>query len=335
MNKLNSLPQELIDIICETLTREDVIALRHTGRQLAKRTQAKFNNAFESLIVTCSKAGLERLEKFVSDPHCKYFVSKVKNVTIFTLTPYRLKELAESLASEMIKDDAYLQAYTYVRKTLANSLNVLPNLQTVNITDLPFRGIIGPPIQWNADSMIPSKEQTLFDPLQAAFTIRQSPLSEQQLQAERVENLLRAVGRASISPAGSQVCGLETVLSIFYDLDARDSIEVNLVTNLSRGGFPLIRQLDYLRFITPFAPGIRANCEQMFGRSNFEDSIIHKQFQLILTVVGDPRVSDEDILLGLFGIYQMNADAPTALRSLTLEEIPRNDLRNILVPFLV
>lgn len=88
MSKLNNLPQELTDSICESLTREDVIALRHTDRQLAKKTQGQFNNLFDSLTVTCSKAGLERLEQFVSDPHGKYFIPKVKKVTIYSLTPY-------------------------------------------------------------------------------------------------------------------------------------------------------------------------------------------------------------------------------------------------------
>jgi hypothetical protein len=108
MNNLNNLPQELVDLICESLSREDVIALRHTDRQLVKKTQENFNHAFESLTLTCSKAGLERLEKFVSDPHCKYFVSKVKKVTIHSLTPYRLKGLAESLTSHAETGNNYL-----------------------------------------------------------------------------------------------------------------------------------------------------------------------------------------------------------------------------------
>jgi hypothetical protein len=90
MNNLTHLPQELVDLICESLSREDVI------------------HAFESLTLTCSKAGLERLEKFVSDPHCKYFVSKVKKVTIHSLTPYRLKGLAESLTSHAETGNNYL-----------------------------------------------------------------------------------------------------------------------------------------------------------------------------------------------------------------------------------
>jgi len=145
MNKLNNLPQELVDPIFETLTPEDVIALRHTDRQLAKKTQERFNNAFNSLIVTCSKAGLERLEKFVNDPRYNYFVPKVKKVTIHSLTPYRLKELAESMSPQTEISDPYLQAYIYMRKTLIDSLNALPSLEVVTVTDLPFRGIVDPP----------------------------------------------------------------------------------------------------------------------------------------------------------------------------------------------
>ena len=43
MNNLNNLPQELFDVVCESLTREDIIALRYTDRQLVKKMQEKFN----------------------------------------------------------------------------------------------------------------------------------------------------------------------------------------------------------------------------------------------------------------------------------------------------
>ena len=164
MNTLNILPQELADIVFEQLSHEDVIALRHTDRRLATKTQGCFNNAFESLTVTCSKAGLQRLEQFVSDPHCQYFLPKVKKITIHSLTPYRLRELADSLPLQTKVDEQYLQAYVYMRKTLIHSLNALPNLQNVTVTDLPFRGVVDPPVQWDRDTPTP------YDPLVGLLT---------------------------------------------------------------------------------------------------------------------------------------------------------------------
>lgn len=227
MVKLNTLPQELVDFICDSCTRENIIALRHTDRQLAKKTQEQFNDAFDSLVVTCSKAGLERLEKFVADPYCsKHFLSKVKKITISTLTPYGLKKLAESRSlSQANGGNNYLQAYAYMRKTLVDSLNALPNLNTVTVTDPPFCSNVDPPVQWNDGSTIPWYVQTPFDPLHSAFTMKQLRNTSQATQANAVSMLLHAMEASEISSPGPQVYGLEAVLSIFYDLKARNTIQ--------------------------------------------------------------------------------------------------------------
>ncbi|KAL1653712.1 hypothetical protein SLS61_003861 [Didymella pomorum] len=225
MIKLNDVPQELSDIVCESLTRDDFIALRHTDRQLVKKTQERFNHAFESLTVTCSKAGLGRLEKFVSDPHCKYFVSKVKKLTIHSLTPYRLRELAESHTEA---SDYYLWADTYVRKALINNLNALPNLKTVIVADFPFRGTVDPPAQWIDD--------TPFDSPVASFGMPQEPVAAMKKYGEQLANLADELGPTVPLPRPHDY-GLEVTLSVFYDLTARDNIKVDLIIDVPGQGF--------------------------------------------------------------------------------------------------
>lgn len=73
----------------------------------------------------------------------------------------------------------------------------------------------------------------------------------------------------------------------------------------------------------------------MFGLSDLADSIIYKQCQLNLTVVGDPHTITHGLPTGLLGIHQIIADALTALQSLTLKGIPKDDLSNALVGFFV
>ncbi|KAF1926798.1 uncharacterized protein M421DRAFT_6706 [Didymella exigua CBS 183.55] len=335
MKKLNNLPQELFDLVCKYCPREAIIALRHTDRQLTETTREQFHNGFNSLIVTCSKAGLERLEKLTTDPYCsKHVLSRVKKVTFSTLTPHRLQELAESRSRPQPDGgDNYLRAYTYVRKTLVDGLNALPNLDTVTVTDLPFCGIVDPPVRLlkSADSKIPWNAQAPFDPLHTAVTMLQSETWG------RVEMLCLALQRSPISSPGPLVYGLEAALSIFHDLNARNTIKINLITNFSGNGFPLIEQLRYLRFATFYAPSnnVLDKYKQMFGLSNLFDSIIYKQCQLDLTLVGGPHTITDGGPTGPVGIHQMFADAPTALRSLTLEGISEDRLFSTLVGFFV
>lgn len=95
-----------------------------------------------------------------------------------------------------------------MRKTLINSLNALSNLETVTVTDFPFRGMVDPPPQRDND--------TSFDPLQAAFNMRQEPGASPEEQSERMEDLRRGLGDAEVASQGPQVYGLEVILSIFH-----------------------------------------------------------------------------------------------------------------------
>jgi hypothetical protein len=102
MPSLNDLPAELITPICGNLHHADIVSLRHTSRALATGSADGFRDAsLDSITVTCSKAGLERLEFLMTTNAPAYVnvperVNQINHVTINVLTPSRLKELADT-----------------------------------------------------------------------------------------------------------------------------------------------------------------------------------------------------------------------------------------------
>lgn len=214
MANLSDLPREVIANICGSLTRNDTIALRHTDQQLATKTQDHFNDAFNSIVVTCSKAGLQRLEKSTADDYAsKHLLAKVKNVTLHILTPYRLKELAESFQPSRVQFPCvYLRAFSYMRKTLVSGLNALANLENITITQLPFNNTPDPTVDWQGT--------TLFDPLRSAYGT--PPATQDPLPLPL-----------------PQVYSLESALSILNDLNCRQTLTLSLILSLSARGIIL------------------------------------------------------------------------------------------------
>jgi hypothetical protein len=156
MPSLIDLPTELISQICGYLDRKDTISLRHTSRQLAIKSLNGLIQIFDSLIVTCSKAGLDRLAALVAKPTetpAKNLCLKtVKHVTIHVLTAFRLKELTESVDNQT-GTKSYFHAYVKVRKVLKDGLNALPNLETITFTnDLYDEHVLDPKLDLAEES---------------------------------------------------------------------------------------------------------------------------------------------------------------------------------------
>ena len=199
----------------------------------------------------------------------------------------------------------------------------------VTLTDLPFRGIADPPAQWKYD--------TPFDPLVPTLTMRQDPGVSTQAWAEQMEDVRRGVEHAEVSSVKPQVYGLEAALSISHDLIARDGIQINMVTDSSGQGFPLI-DLGQLNLVFSAARStahdhIHSNYKQMFGLEDLTAPIIYEKCQLHLVVVGDSRACNEGPPPGLLGIHAVIAEVPTALRSPTVKGVPENELSHTLVGF--
>jgi hypothetical protein len=125
--------------ICAKVDRADVISLHHTSRQIMVASADAFNKALESLTITCSVAGLNYLQTLVA--HCdenEQCLSRVTHVTIHTLTPSSLCELAHYM--DYGQGDPYVRLYALVCTVLIESLNVLPNLNVVTTTNKDFNG---------------------------------------------------------------------------------------------------------------------------------------------------------------------------------------------------
>ncbi|KAF1364008.1 hypothetical protein EJ07DRAFT_172933 [Lizonia empirigonia] len=204
MAKLQDLPQELVDIICGSLTREGILALRHTNRQLANKTRVAFRNSYENVTVTCSAAGLLRLQKLVANVDgLEDLLPQVPNVTIHTLTQYRLAELAASMNPGEVSE--YIQTYAYMSETLVNSLNALPHLKTITINQLPFNGIPDPVVDWD--------DSARFDPIHEAYA--------PYIPGHNV-------------PPLPQVYGLEAALGVYRMVRKQKDVTLNLILGTLR-----------------------------------------------------------------------------------------------------
>jgi hypothetical protein len=106
----------------------------------------------DSITVTSSSAGLERLERLLTLPDK---AKKIKRVTLHVLTPWRLKNLDDTF--ENGEENPYLLAYAKVRTALLNGLSALPNLESITITNGKFKGITEPPF--------PLEKEPRFDPI--------------------------------------------------------------------------------------------------------------------------------------------------------------------------
>ena len=92
MASITDLPTELTTSVCGSFDRADILSLRHTSRRLAVNSADAFENAsFDSITVTCSKAGLERLERLTAADASSHVdvaekVEQIKHVTIHAMT---------------------------------------------------------------------------------------------------------------------------------------------------------------------------------------------------------------------------------------------------------
>jgi hypothetical protein len=150
---LIDLPTELITSICGSLDHADILSLRHSSRHLTVSSADAYEDApLDSITVTSSAAGLERLERLLTLPDK---AKKTKHVTLHVLTPWGLKELADTF--ENGKKNPYLLAYAKVRTALLNGLNALPNLDSITITNGKFKDITEP--------AFPLEDEPRFDPI--------------------------------------------------------------------------------------------------------------------------------------------------------------------------
>jgi hypothetical protein len=140
MASLGDLPVELMNAVCSNMSRADILSLRHTSRKVAAVSYDGFSQTFDSITVTCSKAGLDRLEALVADAG-DHILSKITHVKIHILNAYRLEELAESLNSAPKK---YRAAYVRLRKVLLAGLKACPNLKILTVTNECF-GLVEDP----------------------------------------------------------------------------------------------------------------------------------------------------------------------------------------------
>jgi hypothetical protein len=147
MPSLHDLPAELLDSVCADLSQSDNLSLRLVNRQMASNMTDYFIEQFDSISVTCSCEGLDRLEKLVAVPSDQHFIlEKVKHITIYVLTPRRLHALADMMDDEEegseegseVDSDPYLLAYMRVREVLIRGLNAFPNLEAVTVTNQVF-----------------------------------------------------------------------------------------------------------------------------------------------------------------------------------------------------
>ena len=201
------------------------------------------------------------------------------------------------------RDSDYLQAYVYLRKKLVNSLNALPNLNTITVAQLPFNSIADPPIDWNGS--------TRFDSLYSACSVPQ--LEE-------------------ASPPSPQVYGLEAALSIFQDLKNQNTITLNLTIDLSHHGFNL---QDHMRYTRSHLPATATDhlCKilaQMFNCANFDVSVVGQRL-VNPTIVVDPHATSRPPKL--CDVHVAISDA--TLPSLTFKSTPIHELPYTICGFLI
>lgn len=311
MAKLEDLPQELVDIICGSLPRNVVLALRHTNGQLANKTRLAFIDTYENITVTCSVAGLLRLQKLVANADgLGDLLPRVRHVTIHTLTQYRLAELAASMSPGEVSE--YIQAYAYMSETLVNSLNALPHLKTITINQLPFNGIPDPVVDWD--------DSAHFDPIHEAY----APY----------------VPGHNVPPL-PQAYGLEAALGVYRMVRKQKDVTLNLVLGTSRKGITLgLRSTDnsihsFSRFWTN-----RKLVEQrldfayiaMFREIDtlFDPTAIVKQHLKNLTIVGDSHLDNHPHGFD----HLLNTAASATLDSLTFRGLESHAHMDMVLEFL-
>jgi hypothetical protein len=82
---LNTIPEEIVDFICQHPSRHSICALRLTDRRLAQATLKSFGDSFRSISATCSIQGLEHLEQRSRQTN---IASKVEHVTFCVADEY-------------------------------------------------------------------------------------------------------------------------------------------------------------------------------------------------------------------------------------------------------
>lgn len=173
---MNDLPQELMDNIIAQLMLKERMALGHSSRHNVASTNHIFEEHFERITVTCSKAGLRRFQKLTdftgskNDAALKRQAYRgIEHVIIHILSASRLVEIAQTFTEmteipELSKTKAfghklikpffrnnepfgrsspYFQAFDWMCKVLSGLLKI-PNLKTITVTNEDFIGIIEP-----------------------------------------------------------------------------------------------------------------------------------------------------------------------------------------------
>jgi hypothetical protein len=212
MPSLHDLPAELLDSVCADLSQSDNLSLRLVNRQMASNMTDYFIEQFDSISVTCSCEGLDRLEKPVAVPSDQHFIlEKVKHITIYVLTPRRLHALADMMDDEEegseegseVHSDPYLLAYMRVREVLIRGLNAFPNLEAVTVTNQVF--------EHHSEPEVSERDDQNYNDYEHEVTVEMDPLRDFHGEERFVE----------------------IVLSIMPDLNSQD-IELRMILNYSQ-----------------------------------------------------------------------------------------------------
>jgi hypothetical protein len=107
--------------------------------------------------VTCSKAGLHRLDHLVTTDPEK--ANQIKHATLHVVTPEGLKEVANTF-DEDSEETPYLLTYAKLRTALVNELNLLSNLESITITNGQLQDITEPPFR-----LVDQRGFERFDPI--------------------------------------------------------------------------------------------------------------------------------------------------------------------------
>jgi hypothetical protein len=133
MPSLNDLPTDLINNISMSLDRANILAMCYVDRTLASTTTDAFFRSFTHIGVSCSAAGLRRLEALVQKQDT---TQNIKHVTLHTLTFKDMVDMADmaGLVPEG-EPNPSVRVCADMRKTLLRCLNLLPKLEVITATN--------------------------------------------------------------------------------------------------------------------------------------------------------------------------------------------------------
>jgi hypothetical protein len=304
---LTDLPTELITSICGSFDHADILSLRHSSRLLTVSSADAFENApLDSITVTSSAAGLERLERLLTLPDK---AKKIKHVTLHVLTPWGLKELAGTF--ENGEENPYLLAYAKVRTALINGLNALPNLESITITNGKFKGITEPPS--------PLQDEPRFDPICEVDRKTQGDRLSPRIYAfESALSLLPSLTNKPSLHLTIDYANLVSELTAYGRASPRPFIGCSIY-NILTPNFTTMRMRTYpvpIGCENAVWPCMVPVLEQMFGIHDFEADKVIKEYLRHLTLRGPARQFNVvEMLEQLSGRHTV-----VKLLSLTIEE---------------